>query len=165
MTHIVQEPHKALRTVSEPVPVITIPSKKIQDTIDHMHAVLATCEDGVALAAPQVGINMRIFVVSPKAYPHNEPLGPLVFINPVIIKTSGKMVELEEGCLSVRWKYGKIERYTEATVEAYDERGRKFTKSGSGLLAQIFQHEIDHLDATLFIDKAHSIHEYHPHQH
>jgi peptide deformylase len=66
---------------------------------------------------------------------------------------------MAEGCLSVRPLYGKVRRATKATMEAYDENGKKFTKSGSGLLAHIFQHETDHLDGILFIDKARDIHE------
>ena len=61
---------------------------------------------------------------------------------------------MEEGCLSVRFLYGKVERAVKASVEAFDENGNKFTKGGSGLIAQIFQHETDHLNGALFIDKA-----------
>jgi peptide deformylase len=61
---------------------------------------------------------------------------------------------MEEGCLSVRYLYGKVSRGVKVTVEAYDETGKKFSKGGSGLIAQIYQHETDHLNGTLFIDKA-----------
>ena len=64
---------------------------------------------------------------------------------------------MEEGCLSVRDIYGKVKRYQKATISAYDENGKKFTMGGSGLLAQVFQHECDHLEGVLFIDKAISI--------
>ena len=64
-----------------------------------------------------------------------------------------------EGCLSVRPIYGKVRRATRAIVEAYDEHGKKFTKEGSGLLAHIFQHEMDHLEGVLFIDKAKELQE------
>ena len=62
-----------------------------------------------------------------------------------------------EGCLSVRWLYGKVSRATRASVRAYDEHGEPFTRGASGLLAEIFQHEVDHLDGILFIDKARDI--------
>ena len=62
--------------------------------------------------------------------------------------------DLDEGCLSVNELYGKVPRATKALIEAYDEYGMKFTRGASGLLAQIFQHEIDHLDGVLYIDKA-----------
>ena len=84
----------------------------------------------------------------------NKKYGHLVFINPVVTKISKDKAWLEEGCLSVRYKYGKIERAVKATVAALDENGKKFTRGGSGLLAQIFQHETDHLEGVLFIDKA-----------
>ncbi len=64
---------------------------------------------------------------------------------------------MPEGCLSVRWLYGEVERSTNATIEAYDENSVKFTRGAGGLLAQIFQHETDHLDGILFIDKARNI--------
>ena len=77
-----------------------------------------------------------------------------IYINPVLVKTSKKTKMLSEGCLSVRWKYGKVKRSTQATVRAYDENGKQFTKGGSGLMAQIFQHETDHLKGVLFTDTA-----------
>jgi peptide deformylase len=61
---------------------------------------------------------------------------------------------MEEGCLSLRWLYGKVKRSARVTVEAYDEEGKKFSRGAGGLLAQIFQHEIDHLNGRLFIDTA-----------
>ena len=61
---------------------------------------------------------------------------------------------MEEGCLSVRWLYGKVKRSEKATVRAHDETGKIFTKGASGLLAQAFQHEVDHLNGILFTDKA-----------
>ena len=66
---------------------------------------------------------------------------------------------MEEGCLSVRYLYGKVVRSQKATVAAYDASGRKFTKGASGIVAQIFQHEVDHLNGILFIDKARSVEE------
>jgi peptide deformylase len=77
-----------------------------------------------------------------------------VFINPVILKLSKEKKPMEEGCLSVRRLYGKVERHIKTKLTAYNERGEKVTVGASGLLAQIFQHETDHLDGTLFIDKA-----------
>ena len=61
---------------------------------------------------------------------------------------------MEEGCLSVRYLYGKVSRANKVTIEAFDESAKKFTRGASGILAQIFQHETDHLDGVLFIDKA-----------
>ncbi|MFC1730761.1 peptide deformylase, partial [candidate division KSB1 bacterium] len=81
----------------------------------------------------------------------------LVYINPKIKKTSKKLSELEEGCLSVEGYSGTVTRSQQVTVEAYDEHGVKFTRGASGLLAQIFQHEIDHLNGVLYIDHARDI--------
>lgn len=139
----------------------TIPLKNI---IADMSAALATCDDGVALAAPQIGISKRIFVVSGRVLDEEAATPPpdLVFINPIIVKQSKTGKFVDEGCLSVRWLYGRVKRATKTTVEAYDVAGKKFTHHGTGLLAQIFQHEMDHLDGILFIDKAHNIQEIKP---
>ena len=83
----------------------------------------------------------------------------LIFINPKITKLSQKKGWVPEGCLSVRWLYGKTLRSQKASIEAYDEHGKKFIRGASGLLAQIFQHETDHLDGILFIDHAKDIKE------
>ena len=91
--------------------------------------------------------------------PEHEIQKNLVFINPVISKLSREKTWVPEGCLSVRWLYGKTYRSTKATVTAYDENGKKFVRGASGLLAQIFQHETDHLKGILFIDHATEVRE------
>jgi len=164
---IVQKDAPVLREVAKPIPVKDINSKKIQSVIKRMKEALAKEDDGVAIAAPQIGESLRIFVVSGKVLrkdsgPEDHKPDDLVFINPEIVKVSRKKVEVEEGCLSVRWLYGKVERSEKATVSAYDERGEKFQAGGSGLIAQIFQHETDHLDGVLFIDKAKDLEELPP---
>lgn len=142
-----------LRETAKPVEAEGIGSKKIRDLIARMNAELDSQEDGVAIAAPQVGSPLRLFIVSGKIF--KTKTGPnIVFINPALQKLSKKKQVMEEGCLSVRWLYGKVERSEKATVRATDENGKVFTKGGSGLLAQAFQHEMDHLDGVLFIDKA-----------
>lgn len=109
-------------------------------------------DDGVAIAAPQINIPLRIFVVSKRALP--KALEDMVFINPTITKLGKKKEMVSEGCLSVRWKYGMVKRSLTATVRATNMEGNEFVMSGKGLLAQIFQHETDHLNGVLFIDKA-----------
>lgn len=156
-----------LRGIAKEVPASDVQSEPVQDVINRMKDALRAQDDGVAIAAPQIGEPLRIFVVSGKIFDIDVPTDEqghedLVFINPKITKLSRKMEEMEEGCLSVRWLYGKVDRYQKATVEALDEKGQKFTRGGSGLLAQIFQHETDHLDGVLFIDKARDVHEYEP---
>lgn len=124
----------------------------LKEVIETMQDSLSKEHDGVALAAPQIGLSLRIFVISPNAYPKETKWKPLIFINPKIVKVSKKTANMQEGCLSVRWIYGTTIRSTSATVEAYDIDGNKFTYGASGLIAHIFQHEIDHLDGVLFID-------------
>lgn len=166
-TKIVQKEDPVLREVAKEVPVEEIKSAKIKKVLTHMKEALASQEDGVAIAAPQIGEPLRIFVISSntiKLLKHGEAedapsYDDQVYINPKITKLSKDKEEMEEGCLSVRWAYGFVKRSTKATVEAYDEHGKKFTRGGSGLMAQIFQHEVDHLDGTLFTDKAKRVRE------
>ncbi len=152
MIEIVQEPNSILRLVSKEVPIDSIKTDSIKKVISDMKLSLSSQEDGVAIAAPQIGINLRIFVVSKKA--SKQFNSDMTFLNPEIIRIGKNKVEISEGCLSVRWKYGIVKRSLTATVKAYNEDGNVFVISGRGLLAQIFQHEIDHLNGTLFIDKA-----------
>jgi peptide deformylase len=137
--------------------------------LEQMKAALASQADGVAIAAPQIGVPLRIFIVSKKVFVTDQAdekelaaTPDRVFINPEIIKTSRRKVMLDEGCLSVRFWYGYVERAQQATVRALDEHGHSFTLGGSGLLAQIFQHETDHLNGILFIDKAEDLEEADP---
>ena len=135
---------------------------ELKKILDDMKEAMEKENDGVAIAAPQIGISKKIFIVKEKAYDVNNKDSkwkPLVFINPKIIKASKKMVEVEEGCLSVRPLYGTTIRHANITIEAYDFSGTKFTFGGSNLIAQIFQHEYDHLEGILFIDHAENIQE------
>lgn len=150
-----------LRDLAEPVPLEEIKSGKIKKVIEDMKNALAKEKEGVAIAAPQIGIPLRIFVVSKKIFQlidagksDKNKFDGLVFINPEIIKLSREKEAVEEGCLSVRDYYGKIKRAAKATVRAYDENGNVFERGGSRLLAQIFQHEMDHLNGILFTDTA-----------
>ncbi len=170
MKKILQKDAPVLRKVAEEVSLSDINSPKIRRVISEMKSALDSQDDGVAIAAPQVGYPLRIFVVSKKVeaiskkvfeinktdQKNSSGINPtdLVFINPIIKKLSKEKRNVEEGCLSVRYLYGKVKRASKATIFAYDETGKKFTKGGSGLLAQIFQHETDHLEGVLFTDKA-----------
>lgn len=166
-----------LRRRAEPVPLKDIGTKKLGDIIAKMKAALHEQEDGVAIAAPQIGAGLRIFVVSGKAvYMYRgkdkklhmrEGAGKredIVFINPETVKLSRSKKFMEEGCLSVRWKYGMVERCEKAAIRAHDEKGKRFELGGSGLMAQIFQHEMDHLEGILFTDKAKNVRDIPPEQ-
>lgn len=132
----------------------------LQEILAAMRRALDRESDGVALAAPQIGLPLSIFIISPKAYKEEAKWKPLVFINPTIIKTSKKTKTMEEGCLSVRWIYGKTKRAMGVTIQAYDEQGTLFSYGATGLIAQIFQHETDHLNGILFIDHGHDFKEF-----
>ncbi|MEZ4200432.1 MAG: peptide deformylase [Candidatus Paceibacterota bacterium] len=158
MAKLVAQNHPALHHIAEEVPVEEIASKKIQKVIADMKAVLNDCPRGVAIAAPQIGVPLRIFVVhDTTADKKNEEqrIPDLVAINPQLIKRSKKTAEMEEGCLSIPNQYGKTIRSTNITLRAFDEHGAEYTRGAGGLLAHIFQHETDHLDGILYVDHAH----------
>ncbi len=102
---------------------------------------------GVGLAAPQVGRSERFFITEAD---HDKAR---VFINPVITRTSEDTAMIEEGCLSIPGLYADVKRPAEITVQAYNEKGRPFTLDADGFLARVIQHELDHLDGRLFIDR------------
>lgn len=163
MDKIVQVDNPVLRQDAKEVALEEIGGKKINKIIEDMKQAMDSCDDGVAIAAPQIGKSLQIFIVSPKAFVHPDEemaeeklkkIKHLVFINPKIKKLSSKTVRLDEGCLSVRGVFGKIRRSEKATIEALDENGKKIVRGASGLLAEIFQHETDHLKGVLFIDRA-----------
>lgn len=113
-----------------------------KDLIDSMHL-----GKGVGLAAPQVGVLDRVFVV------HIDGDVPRVFINPSIIETSSELSEYEEGCLSIPGMYAQVIRPAYVKVQAWNERGRPFNLTAEGFLARVIQHEYDHLEGVLFIDR------------
>lgn len=155
----------ALRETAKPIPVSAIGSPKLDALIAEMKALLSREQYGVALAAPQVGEPIRLFIVAGKALlkaqenegeeREHEPVpADAVYINPVMTKVSRKKTGKHEGCLSIRGKWGMVPRAEKATITAYDEHGIKFTRGASGFLAHIFQHEMDHLEGILYSDKA-----------
>ena len=157
---VVQNGNILLRAHALPVAKKDISSKKIKTLIAKMKKVLAGEEYGVAIAAPQVGESVRIFVVAGRAFlpedaPEDANVPPdMVFINPELARLSRAKKEMSEGCLSVRGKYGTVLRHEKASVKALNERGETFTYNGTGLIAHILQHEYDHLEGILYIDKA-----------
>lgn len=162
MIKIVQQEDPVLRAEAKAVAASEFGTPELSHLVEKMSAALATCDDGVALAAPQIGVSKRLFIVAKKIFEEKPPKEDLVFINPTIIASSKTKKVLEEGCLSVRWMYGEVKRAEKVTLEAYDLNGKKFVHHAGGLLAQIFQHETDHLNGTLFIDKAKNLQEIKP---
>lgn len=156
MKEILQDDNLLLREVAQKIELNQIKSDYINTVVQEMEEAMDATKDGVAIAAPQIGYKLRIFVISKRAWKqyNNQER---VFINPVIIRVSNKKETIDEGCLSVRWKYGKTVRHKQCTVRAYNLQGEKFEVGGAGLLSQIFQHEIDHLDGILFTDHANDV--------
>lgn len=102
---------------------------------------------GVGLAAPQVGISQRFFVVQVDGDKQR------VFVNPEIVETSMELDSFEEGCLSIPGVYADLDRPAEIRVQAWNERGRRFVLGADGFLARVIQHELDHLNGVLFVDR------------
>jgi peptide deformylase len=150
---IVKIPHPVLRQKAAPISKIT---KKTQDLVDTMLRIMRAA-NGIGLAAPQLGISQRIIVVAP------EGMKPTALINPRVVKSDGSEVG-EEGCLSIPGLYGDVTRPATVEVEALDRKGHKISLSLKGMKARVVQHEIDHLDGILFIDKvdAPTLHWMHP---
>ena len=163
MVPILDKDNPLLRKTSEMVAPDTITSPEVKKVIQDMKTAMHSQDDAVAIAAPQIGALKRIFAVSGRVYDKfvekstAERHPDVIFINPEIIKQSKDQKSLVEGCLSVRYLYGKIKRSSRVTIKAYDENGQMIERGASGLLAQIFQHEIDHLNGILFIDNAKDI--------
>jgi peptide deformylase len=135
--------NEVLRQKAEPVKPIGEECRQIaREMIEALHV-----GKGVGLAGPQVGLLKRIFVV------HIEGDDPRVFINPSIIETSPEQDKSEEGCLSIPGIWAEVTRPLRIKVQAWNERGRPFTLEADNLLARVIQHEYDHLEGVLFIDR------------
>lgn len=164
MINIVTIPHPALRKVSKPVAEKEFGTVGLHSLLKDLTEALATRSDGVGISAPQIAVNKRIFVVSGRVFDKdwmtdktkvpNPKFVDEYFINPVILKVSKKLAIAEEGCLSIPETYGMVKRPHGVSIEYVNEKGERKTKRATGLLARIFQHEIDHLDGVLFTDKA-----------
>lgn len=157
MARLVPEQHPALHTIAEEVTPEEFTDGTVKKIVADMRAVLHSYNveglTAVAIAAPQIGISKRIFLIEDQSR-ERDALPSFVAINPQIVKTSKRTKLLEEGCLSIPDRYGAVERCTHATVRAVSEDNEPFERGASGLLAQIIQHENDHLDGILFTDRA-----------
>ncbi len=152
MTHLIvlHEPDDRLRIVSAPIDPSEITQEATRTFIRNLKQTMRL-EDGVGIAAPQVNVHKRIIIVD---LPER---GPSAFFNPEIIERSFKTVESVEGCLSVPECSGIVNRHRSVTVRAYNEQAEEETLKLQGFPAIVFQHEIDHLDGVLFIDRATNI--------
>ena len=143
MLNIITNPHPTLRKKAKEVNLDEIP--KLQNFISEMEQTMLK-QDGIGLAANQVDVLERIITVNTKD-------GPLALINPKLHRKSFKKEEEEEGCLSVPGVYGIVKRHYKLTAHAYTRDGDRIKLKAKGLMARVLQHEVDHLDGILFIDR------------
>lgn len=159
---VIQDPNPILHQKAQYILKTELYSRQIRDIIKNMRDTLKE-QDGLGLAAPQIGELLSIFVIPDNTAPKLRtplipfsiirPLYPTVFINPEIIRYSKEKETLDEGCLSVRDIFHRTPRAYKVKLKALDERGRRFTIHAEGVLARIFQHETDHLSGILFIER------------
>lgn len=143
---IVTEPTPSLRQRSRELSVSEITTSDFQTYLDQLIELMFAA-NGIGIASPQVGKNIRAVIVS-------LPEGPTCLINPEIIKRSETLAESEEGCLSVPNCFGIVMRHKRVSVRALNRHGRRVEFDLKNLSAFVVQHEVDHLDGILFIDKA-----------
>ena len=148
LREVLQFPDPRLKRVSEPIGEITDEIRELaRDMCDVMYD-----EPGVGLAAPQLGMALRMFVIDTEWNDEGGERNPQVLINPEITQKEGR-ITWEEGCLSVPDYVADVERAAEVTVRALDLDGREFSQDASGLRSVCLQHECDHLEGVLFIDR------------
>ncbi len=157
MAKLVPENHPALHTIAEEITQEEIENgfvtKLIKDMRDALKRYSVDGFTAVAIAAPQIGVSKRLFMIDDQST-DRDSLPTLIAINPKIIKASKKTHVVGEGCLSIPDLYGEVRRHTNVTMRALDEHGVSYERGAGGLLAQIIQHENDHLDGILFTDRA-----------
>jgi peptide deformylase len=140
---VLKFPDERLRTVAEEVVDI---NDDIRILVEDMFETMRD-EQGIGLAATQVNVHKRVIVMDVS----EEQNEPRVFINPQLIEKSGTVIS-EEGCLSVPNNYAKVERAEQIKIKASNEKGESYELEADGLLAICIQHEMDHLNGTLFVD-------------
>lgn len=163
LLEITQFGNPVLRRKARKISPKSISSKKIQQLIENMRHTLVEKKLGVALAAPQVNESVAIVVVAIRPMPHRPNVKPfdLVLINPEVTETSDIKKEIWEGCISAGSHgkadlFAKVPRHNKVSVSYFDESGKKRQRTFTGLKAQIVQHEVDHLDGILFVDRVKS---------
>jgi peptide deformylase len=154
---ILNYPDPALRKRAKPIAEVT---PLVRAVAQRMIELMRHAE-GIGLAAPQIGLPWRLFVVdlpenderSAAATPPTATKGPVVYINPSLTDPSGSLEPYEEGCLSLPDIRGDVYRPEAITITAIDLEGKRFTTTAAGLLARCWQHEFDHLEGVLIIDR------------
>lgn len=160
MAKLVPLNHPALHAMAEEVTPEDFADGTVDKILKGMRQAIKTYDvDGysaVAIAAPQIGISKRIFLIEDQSDDEGR-LPTIIAINPAFTKLSKKMHEVSEGCLSIPDTYGIVKRHTNVTMKATDDTGQMYSRGAGGLLAQIMQHENDHLDGVLFTDRAEKV--------
>jgi peptide deformylase len=141
--HVLQEPARRVESITP----------EIQSLLDDMVATMYAAP-GIGLAAPQIGVPLRVFVVDVSV--GRDPAALIALVNPEFVARDGMQLE-EEGCLSVPGFNATVARPARAVVKGLDREGRERQVEGTGLLARAFQHEMDHLDGQLFVDRLRGI--------
>lgn len=155
----------AREIVTLPAPVLRAKARRVKTVTPEIRQLIDDMVDtvrlapGVGLAAPQVGTGLRVIVVEyaePPEDPDAAPKQPKLYtcVNPEIVRRSTEMVSGAEGCLSIPGYMGEVDRHATITVKGLNRQGQPFRLKAAGWLARVFQHEIDHLDGVLFIDRA-----------
>lgn len=156
---ILKLPTPSLRERSKEVDLELLKSDEIQTFIDNMIPTMYD-DDGIGLAAPQVAKNVRIVVIGKAA--DKSLKEDIVLVNPEWTRISKKTNSDIEGCLSVKNMVGKVKRYSDIHVSALDRHGEKMEFEAHKYFARVVQHEVDHLNGVLFIDRAHDLWEVEP---
>ena len=146
LRRITKHGESVLKKKSEAVDLRAV-RKDLAGLLDDMWETMYAA-NGVGLAAPQIGLSLRLAVIDVKPEGKSERL---VLVNPEILERDGAVTE-EEGCLSVPGLYTPVKRHRKVRVRALDENGKPWERTGTGLLARAFEHEVDHLDGKLFLD-------------
>lgn len=158
MSKLVPQNHPALHSIAEEVTAEDFSDGTVTKILRNLRAAIKTYNvegfAAVAIAAPQIGVPKRMFLIEDQSDADEERFPTLIAINPQIVKHSKKCHDVGEGCLSVPDIYGVVKRHKNVTLRALDENGQEYERGAGGLLAQIIQHECDHLDGTLFLDRA-----------
>lgn len=144
---LIYYPNQILRTVCEKIPDEFFNTSILKNLCAKMKEI-ADNHDGIGIAAPQLGVPVRIIYITP------NKKNRFIIINPKIIEVSSRKILESEGCLSLPEIYGTVIRPEKIIVQGYDENGELFEINADELVSRIIQHEIDHLDGILFIDKA-----------
>ena len=151
---------KNLAETPTPVDISTFKKQEIRTLIRDMRETMKRA-DGVGLSANQIGFDMQLFVAEVPGSGGDRPKFYAIF-NPKITKLSKQKTPFEEGCLSVPLTFGIVERPERITLEGFDQNGKKMKIKAWGFLARVFQHEVDHLNGHLFIEKAKKLHTIEP---